>query len=76
MQHHKHLVYDLVATIEEESNHQLVAIPCENGTGLAVSDGADIRFVELDTLSSPETIRSYVAQWLSEPSLKPKRSRT
>ena len=64
MQHHKHLVYDLAATIEAESNHQLVAIPCENGTGLAVSDGADIRFVELETLSSPETIQSYVAQWL------------
>jgi hypothetical protein len=64
MQSHKHLVYDLAATLEEEN--QLVALPCENGTGLAVSDGADIRFVESDTLSSREAIRSYVAQWLTK----------
>ena len=66
MRSHKHLIYDLAATIEEESHHQLIAFPCENGTGLVVSDGADIRFVAPDTLSTPETIRSYVAQWLSE----------
>jgi len=71
MQSRKHLIYDLAATIEEESHYQLIAFPCENGTGLAVSDGADIRFVAPDMFSSPETIRSYIAQWLSEPSPKP-----
>ena len=75
MRSHKHLVYDLAATIEQESKYQLVAMPCESGAGLAISDGADIRFVEPDALASPEAVRSYVARWLSQPSLKTSRKR-
>jgi hypothetical protein len=63
----KRLIYNLAAALEEESHHELVAIPCEKGTGLAVSDGADIRFVQPDTLSSPEAVRAYIAHWPDGP---------
>ena len=60
---HKNLAYIIAVAIEEESGQRLIALPCQKGDGLAVSDGKAIRFVKLNRLSSLEAIRQYVTDW-------------
>ena len=60
---HKNLAYIIAVAIEEESGQRLIALPCQEGDGLAISDGKAIRFVKLDRLSSIEAIRAYVSRW-------------
>lgn len=61
----KQQVYNLAAAIERESGHRLTATPCEDGNGIAVSDGRAIHFVEPAEISSPEALRLHLKFWLT-----------
>ncbi|MCI0627508.1 MAG: hypothetical protein L0387_38655 [Acidobacteria bacterium] len=70
----KQEVYDIAAAIERESDNRLIAVPCEGGKGIAVSNGGGIWFVEATQVSTPEAIHARVSRWLntnSAPALEP-----
>ena len=61
----KQEVYGLAAAIQRESDQRLIALPCEDGNGLAVSNGDSIWFVEPTEVSTPEAIQAQMARWLN-----------
>lgn len=61
----KEYVYNLAAAIERESDHRLTATPCDDGNGIAVSDGRAIHFVEPTEIASHEALRLHIKFWLT-----------
>ena len=61
----KQEVYEIAAAIQRASNHRLAALPCEDGNGIAVSNGDSIWFVEPAEVSTPEAMQAHVARWLN-----------
>jgi hypothetical protein len=60
----KQEVYAIAAAIQRESGDRLIAVPCEDGNGVAVCNGDAIWFVGLTEISTPEAIHAQVARWL------------
>jgi len=61
----KQEVYGIADVIQRASGHQLAALPCENGNGVAVSNGDSVWFIEPTDVSTPEAIQAHVGQWLN-----------
>ncbi len=58
----KQEVYGIAAAIQRASGYQLAALPCENGNGVAVSNGDSVWFVEPTDVSTPEAIQAHVGR--------------
>jgi hypothetical protein len=61
----KQEVYGIAAAIQRESAHRLIAVPCEDGNGVAVSNGTNVWFVEPIEVSTPEALHAHVTRWLN-----------
>ena len=61
----KQEVYSIAAAIQRASNQRLAALPCEDGNGIAVSNGDSIWFVGRTEVSTPEAMQAHVAGWLN-----------
>jgi hypothetical protein len=61
----KQEVYGIAAAIQRASDHRLIAVPCEDGNGVAISDGESIWFVESTEVSTPAALHAHVTRWLN-----------
>ncbi|MCI0628287.1 MAG: hypothetical protein L0387_42660 [Acidobacteria bacterium] len=61
----KQEVYGIAAAIQHASGHRLAALPCEEGNGIAVSNGDSIWFIEPTEVSTPEAMQAHVTRWLN-----------